>query len=80
MHRRRESNPACSVSPGHEGDEMKKLITMMFLASLSLAAGSLSGCAADGHGLGANTPSFMGEHPEVDEDEKLVNEEFKKEH
>jgi hypothetical protein len=62
----------------HEGDEMKKLITIIFFASL--AAGSLSGCATDGHGLGANTPNFMGEHPEVDEDEKLVNEEFKKEH
>jgi hypothetical protein len=57
---------------------MKKLIVTLFLAAL--AAGSLGGCAADGHGLGAKTPNFMGEHPEVDEDEKLVNEEFKKEH
>ncbi len=57
---------------------MKKLITIIFFASL--AAGSLSGCAADGHGLGADKPNYMGEHPEVDENEKLVNEEFKKEH
>jgi hypothetical protein len=79
------NTPVPRIKPGmfrcrrdHEGDEMKKLITIMFFASL--AAGSLCGCAADGHGLGANTPSFMGEHPEVDENEKLVNEEFKKEH
>jgi hypothetical protein len=56
---------------------MKKLIATILFAAM--AAGMTCGCAKNWHGLGTD-PNFMGEHPEVDEQEVLTNEEFKKPH
>jgi hypothetical protein len=64
-------------SPDHEGDRMKKLIAMGFFAAL--AAGPMCGCATRGDATtkAPSASNFMGEHPELDENEHLVNEEFK---